>query len=155
MEQVKLLSWVLEVDPKETMRLQAMRDSGSPEKCSCLPCRNFSMARSAAYPSAFRDILGRLGIPENRESEIWHGGEVGPGLCFYGGWFHFVGRIVSGPDVLKEGGGPVTLEPISESCSIGFTRRLALVPKEMDEFPVAQIEFSTHVPWIINEPYAG
>ena len=41
-------------------------------------------------------MLDRLGIPADRESEVYHCGEIAPGLHLHGGWFHFVGRIVAG-----------------------------------------------------------
>lgn len=157
MQTVRVMNWVLAVEPAETARLQATRERGSPEECACLHCRNFSAARETAYPQPFRELLNQLGIPHDRESEMWHGGESEPGLHFYAGWFHFVGHVVSGPEAHQAGpqGGPVELAAISESFSLGFTRNIALVPVEFGDIEVGQLEFSTHVPWVLQETFVG
>ena len=33
-----------------------------------------------------------------KEAEIYHNGQVRPGIHSYGGWFHFVGTIETGDD---------------------------------------------------------
>jgi hypothetical protein len=157
METVQVKNWQLEVDPAATERAQALREAGGPESCGCLHCRNFATARNVAYPAEFVQLLGRLGVPPDRESEIYHCGEVEPGLHFYGGWFHFVGRIVSGPDALS--GGPpacaIELEKISDRFSFGFTNKLGLVPTSFPAGTVGQLEFSAKVPWVLSEPCVG
>ena len=101
MELIRVGRWEVEVDAAETARVQAARDSGSPESCGCLHCRNCVAARHLAYPPEAIRLLKSLGVPENRESELYHCGEVEPGVHFYGGWFHFVGRIASGPGCFR------------------------------------------------------
>ena len=157
MELIRVRRWEVEVDAAETARVQAARDSGSPESCGCLHCRNFVAARHLAYPPEAIRLLKSLGVPENRESELYHCGEVEPGVHFYGGWFPFVGRIASGPEVLSGGpsGGAIELEEISNRFSIGFSRRTALVPGPFPADGVGQLEFSAHVPWVLSEQYLG
>jgi hypothetical protein len=77
--------WEIEVDTAETAEVQRSRPSGSPEKCGCLHCKNFVAVRDSAYPAEFLELLERLGIPVDRESEIYHCGEIEPRLHFYGG----------------------------------------------------------------------
>ena len=157
MEQIQFMDWQLEVDAVETGRAHAARESGGPEECGCLHCRNLAAARDLAYPRQFVELLGRLGIPENRESEVYHCGEIEPGLHFYGGWFHFVGRMVTGPESHTGGptGGPVELTDLSERFSVGFTRQIALVPSSFPSGSIGQIEFAAKVPWVLSEPCTG
>src|SRR5262249_25349582 len=151
----RIRHWEIEVDADETAEVQRKRPSGSPEACACLPCKNFVAARHSTYPAEVLELLGRLGIPADRESEIYHCGEVEPGLHFYGGWFHFVGRFVDGPEAHTGGptAGPIALKPISENFSMGFTRQLGLVPKSFRADNFAQLEFSTKVPWVLEQPF--
>ena len=156
MESVQFMSWQFEFDAPATARAQAAREAGSPESCGCLHCRNFAAARSLAYPAQFVGLLESLGAPQDRESEIWHGGEVEPGVHFYAGWFHFVGHIVTGPEVPTGGprGGPIELAAVTDRFSMGFTRHLDLVPESFRSDGVAQLEFSAKVPWVLSEQFA-
>jgi hypothetical protein len=151
----RLQDWEIEVNSVETAQFQQSRSSGSPEACGCPSCRNFVTLRHYAYPAEFLQLLDRLGVPADRESEIYHCGEIEPGLHFYGGWFHFVGRIVNGPEALTGGptGGPIELKPVSETFSMGFTRQLGLVPKSFLSTNVAQLEFSAKLPWVLEQPF--
>lgn len=157
MEQIRFMDWQLEVDVAATERAHGARGSGSPESCGCLHCRNLAAARHLVYPREFSQLLGQLGIPEDRESEVYHCGEVEPGLHFYGGWFHFVGRMVGGPECHTGGatGGPVELIDLSERFSVGFTQKTALVPPSFPAGQMGQIEFSAKVPWVLSEPCTG
>lgn len=157
MEQIRFMDWQLEVDPAATGRAQAARESGSPESCGCLHCRNLAAARYLVCPREFSELLGRLGIADNRESEVYHCGEVEPGLHFYGGWFHFVGRMVTGPECHTGGltGGPIELKDLSERFSVGFTQESALVPPSFPAGSIGQVEFSAKVPWVLSEPCTG
>jgi len=110
-------------------------------------------ARPAVYPVEFTQLLSVLGIATDRESEIWHGGEVAPGRHFYGGWFHFVGEVTEGPDCLRDSGS-IELAELSSGFSVGLTQRLGLVPDTFATSNVVQLEFSAEVPWVLDEPYA-
>jgi hypothetical protein len=151
MDVIRVSNWVIEVDPVETNRAQAARSTGSPESCGCLPCRNFVAARPTVYSAEFADLLARLGVPLDRESEIWHGCEVAAGRHSYGGWFHFVGQISDGPDCLREDGS-IELAELPDGISIGFTRRLGQVPETFPVTNIVQLEFSAEVPWVLKEP---
>jgi len=157
MELIRFMDWDIEVDADETRRLHGARTAGSPEDCGCLHCRNFVAARKEAYPSPFLDLLQRLGVREDRESEIYHCGEVEPGLHFYGGWFHFVGRVASGPEAHSGGtaGGPIEHAEMSARFSVGFTQQIALVPSSFPAGSIGQVEFSAKVPWVLSEPCTG
>jgi hypothetical protein len=150
---IHVLKWQVEVDLPATKAAQQSRQAGGPESCGCLACRNFIAARNVVYPAAFVQLLEILGIPENRESEIYHCGEVQPGLHFYGGWFHLIGRNASGPDVRTGGplGGSLDLETVSPDFSIGFTEKIALLPPTFPKTGIVQLDFSARVPWVLDE----
>ena len=100
-------------------------------------------------------MLSELGVPKDRESEIDHLAEIEPGRHEYGGWFHFIGRIASGPDcfVGDASGGTIQREEISTHFSVGFTKSRGLVPPSFPSGSVGQIEFGARVPWVLDEPF--
>lgn len=85
----------LEFDPAATAACYARVQLPGPEACGCAHCRNWIAAREKVLPSQLRDLLLRLGIPENGEIEVWET----PGQSqshIYGGWYFIVGRILNG-----------------------------------------------------------
>src|ERR1700753_851679 len=96
--------WSLECDPEATRRSYRDIPKGSAEECSCEPCLNFVAARAQIYGDEIVAIFDDLGIASEREAEIYHLFRLPSGLHYYGGWFHFVGRILSGSDVAKQVG---------------------------------------------------
>lgn len=146
MERVEWKGWVVEVDLAATAAAHCERPSGSPEACGCLHCRNFAAARDRAYPGGFVGWLLSLGVPQDKESEIYHLGEEPDGLHLYGGWFHFVGRVITAPREPGMG---------SDSAFRAWAHsELALVPKPFDAPHVAQLEFETRIPWVLDEPFS-
>jgi len=88
---------------------------------------------------------------------VYHNAREENGLHNYGGWFHFVGRIESGADALRQVGdvpcnGVFELESLSENFECGFSNCLGLLPKAFERRAVVQLEFITKVDWIIAEP---
>ncbi len=157
MDEINFGPWRIACDVAETEAAYGSRLQGSPEECGCRECRNFVAARHAAYPPAARALLAQLGVTPIREAEIFHGGPVDDGQHVYGGWFHIVGQLVSGPDA-KVPIGPTTgrfgLVPVAGSFEVGFTRDTMLVPPGFPpENSLLQVEFQTRVPWVLEEPY--
>jgi hypothetical protein len=77
------------------------------------------------------------------------------GRHLYGGWFHFVGSLISGADAAKkvaEHTWQPDLQKISEHFSLGFSSRSQLVRPPFKDLPLVQVEFTTEVPWILNLP---
>ena len=130
---------------------------GGPEQCGCAPCLNFAAARAQIYPVEALAIFEKLGISPDREVEIYHMARLAPNRHLYGGWYHFVGSILSGADAARqvaENLWQVDLEAIDENFSLGFSSRLGLVRKPFAGLPVVQLEFSAKVHWILpsSEP---
>jgi hypothetical protein len=76
------------------------------------------------------------------------------GLYLIGGWFHFVGSILSGDDALhwENNTGTYRLEKLTPAVEFGFSARLVLVPEAFVGLPLVQLEFQTRVPWVRAEP---
>lgn len=153
MELIHVLEWDLEVDPTATAQAHALRMQGSPEECGCLWCRNFASARHLAYPEYFLQFLARLGVSPGRESEVYHVREIEPGAHNYEGWFHSVGRLMNNPGLVYFGpdGTLSKGDPTSAHFSIWFNPSNSLVPESFPSQNVMQIEFSTIVPWVLEE----
>ncbi len=87
---------MVEVDRDATAAVHASQSAGGPEQCACWHCRNWIARRSAVLPSAVRTILDDLGVPPDRETEVWEvTGVISSHI--YGGWYTFVGRLVTRP----------------------------------------------------------
>src|SRR5262245_42240485 len=96
MKRLDLPGWEIQFDREETATAYAQIEIGGAEACGCEPCRNWVASRVQLIPSGFRDLLERLGIPSDRDAEVYHNARLESGLHSYGGWYHFVGNILFG-----------------------------------------------------------
>jgi hypothetical protein len=149
--------WQIEYDPDAARACYARVAQGSQVTCSCGDCRNFAAALERAFPLAAKVVLDQLGIDHTKPAEVYTTGRVDSGLHQYGGWFHFIGRIESGADawrqVDKEGKSFTgELEPFADHFQLGLTSRVALLPEPFQGKSVVQLEFETHIPWVLAEP---
>lgn len=157
METLRVGRWEISCDPEATRNAYVSILRGGPEECGCEGCRNFAAARSQAYPPKVLALFEALGIPPDREVEVCHFGRLAPGKHLYGGWFHFVGSILSGGDARKqrtEKVWQVELEDINDDFSLGFTSFVTLAREPMKGMPLIQLEFTAKVPWVLptSEP---
>jgi hypothetical protein len=151
MEQFSVGRWRLACDPGATRDAYGAITQAAPEACGCLPCRNFAAARNRVYSATVLDLFERLGIVPVREAEVYHLAPLALGLHLYGGFLHFVGAIESGEDALTSSGA-ISLEPVSDGFSLGFTARGSLVHDAFRGRPLVQLEFTAQVPWVLSEP---
>jgi hypothetical protein len=124
---------------------------GGSEQCGCVYCRNFVAARAAAYPSSVLTLFQQLGIDPWLEAETYELGRAEPigvsePLYRYGGWFHVVGTLVEH----GEHGEYVD----------GYFRMVALpggavVPDSFKSSPLFRLDFTTRIPWLLEERYPG
>jgi hypothetical protein len=146
--------WKIKYDPKATSHCYAQLPHGS--GCLCHDCRNFMAATHAAFPAKFRAIARELGVSLNKPAELCHYCREDSGLHLVGGWYHFVGQIVSGADAMKpvgECGWTHDFEKLPSGFESGFTSRLDLVPAPFKKPKlVQQLNFTTRIPWVIPEP---
>lgn len=112
---------------------------GGATRCGCDACRNFAAQRDRIYPDQVLQVFHQLGIDPNKEGEAY---EIGPdpaGLRNYGGWFYFVGRLVSPGECLVE------LENFTYFVGTSFPKP----PEAFASHPVLAVEFSTKLPWTL------
>lgn len=111
-------------------------------------------------PKDVLSFIASFGIDLRKEGEVSEYCENGDGTHLYGGFFHIVGRLISGPDVWvktdEEGTQEGTHSYLDSNLyelsgfSFGFTYGISLVPEGFPE-PVLQIEFQGNIPWVISE----
>jgi hypothetical protein len=145
--------WLIEFDREATVEVYRKIETGDAERCGCCYCRNFIAARDTVYPPNFITFLQDIGIDYRKEGEVFQCYKIRPGLHYYGGWFHFVGKVTdlptTGENDIKNG------TQADFECSV-MKRAATPVNKEFNEYLdnglVAEINFQTNVPWLINEP---
>ena len=152
MDRIEIAGWLLECDPDATRRALTEVPAGAPEACGCLHCRNFAAARDDVYGPDLRILLTQLGVPADREAEVY---DCGPAERFgyrrAGGWFHFVGRIVRDP-LIDEAPPARPFVLLGPELQVYFVAGGALVPDALAGHSVVQLEFETEVPWVLAEP---
>jgi hypothetical protein len=92
-------------------------------------------------------LFEKLGIDPRREAEVYEMGPVESGFHLYGGWFHFVGRVMADPESL----GKFDLESGDGTFKLFFHDKAALVAECFQGLPLVQLEFEAKVPWLIDE----
>ncbi len=146
--------WVIEHDPDTTRRCYARIPWGN--DCDCDPCRNLDALGEDAFPAEARHVLGELGIDFHKPAEVYHIARLENGLQQYGGWYHCVGRIVSGRDASQPEA--VATPPqhfeaasFSEHFSITCSSGRDLAPEVFGDLPLVQVDFSAELPWVLDE----
>lgn len=152
MVQTKIARWVLEYDVETTLRYYTQRPIGS--GCDCLDCRNFQAGGKQFYPTEFQTLADDLGIDLAKPVDLMHfGRDPSTGLHMSGGFFHVIGSIVSGADVMEWSGssGSYRFEPMDPPFEFGFGSKADLVSDPFRSHSVMQITFMTQVLWVIAE----
>lgn len=154
-KQITYKNWILEVEKERTSAVYALAKGGSPEGCDCNECKNFLANKEKIYPTEFKDLLKKLGIEEEKALEVSHFGKLENGKHFYGGWFHFKGKILAGKDCkIAHENGSYTIETvaINENFEIGFTKNVDLsFFDESESKDLVQIAFFTKLDWVIDK----
>jgi len=136
MDTITIQDVTVDYDRAATSAVYKQIVAGSPEQCACLDCRNFVLQRVKVHPPEAVEIFRTLGIDFRKESEIWTVAHS------YGGWFHFIGKIVSGEEKIV---------PISPTYKLKFNSHVGLLPKEFGIEIVTQLEFYVdYVPRLIT-----
>lgn len=132
-------------DPEATAAICSILRNGWAEDCGCVGCKNLLAQRDEIYPTAFRELLQRLGIDQNKESEAVADGPLENGLHHYGGWFFFAGEMMTAGE---------NIAIISESPYFGyFFTPDGPCPKEFRDAPRLAVEFEAHFRWILNHSW--
>jgi hypothetical protein len=130
-------------DRDATAAIYGSLEHGFAEECGCLFCKNFAAQRNLVYPASFRALLEQLGIDPNKEGEAFEYGPVEDGCHLYGGWFYFVGEMVTA-------GERNCNAPDSHHFDFFFTTAHPNAPAFRGG-PMLAIEFTTHVKWVLAE----
>jgi hypothetical protein len=152
LDAVRFGRWEIRCDADSTRKAYASVAAGGPEECGCQPCLNFAANRAQIYPAQVLALFEKLGVSPNREIEVYHLTRLPSGRHLYGGWFHFVGSILSGADAAKQVAENLwqpDLEEADENFSLGFNSRLSLVRKTFAGLMLVQLEFTAKVPWVL------
>jgi hypothetical protein len=132
-------------DPEATAAIYASLRTGWAEDCGCVGCRNLLAQGDEVYPPAFRELLQRLGIDPSKEAEAVADGPLENGLHHYGGWFFFVGEMVTAGD---------SMSVVSESPYFGyFLTRSGPYPKEFREGPRLGVGLEADFKWVLRESW--
>jgi len=154
MKRITFRRWEIAVDREATAR--AYERAGREEEiCKCLYCRNYYAAGSGVYPEEVSEFYKGLGIDIQLPAEVMYSHPVAEHRHVYGGWFHFVGSIASGPDArnrLAKTVYSIDLEPIAYGFSMGFTAQPSLYFRAFFGVPLVQVEFVTEVDWVLDDP---
>jgi hypothetical protein len=135
--------WTVRHDRAATVACYQTVTQGDADLCGCLPCRNFALQRSTAFPPEFLRLLCRLGIDPNKEHEVFDWGPVGDGLRRYGGWFCFVGYFAGAE---ADPGTTLDSPRFSLAFTSSFPRRGAWAQEG-----VAAVEFVAELPWLLPD----
>ena len=157
MDTLRIARWLVRVDAQRTAEAHAALSSGGATECRCDGCKNFEAVRPQLLRGPLGDVLRQLGVRPPFEVEAFEQGRAASGLHHYGGWFHFVGEIVSGRPAWKSTDGSsnfsiADFEPLSESVSIGLRGDAALVRAPFQGLSLVQLDFHAELPWVIDAP---
>jgi len=145
MTTVEFRGWLLEADDVATRAAYTASAASAGERCGCLHCKNFEAARELVYPRETLDLFHRLGIDVQQEAEVYHNARLGSGLHSYGGWLHFVGRIIGDAGAWSR---------ITPTFQLWFRPGRDLALEAFKGLSLVQCELDVEVPWVLEEPYA-
>jgi hypothetical protein len=134
----------LECDLEATRAAYADVAGGRADGCSCNGCRNW-VALRPSLANGLGKPLERLGIPLDKDVEIAHVAREKSGLHSYVGWWHFVGRVLDGPN------GYWAL-PEVDHVRLKVEERSDLAAPSFADRPVLQLGLHAELPWVLDEP---
>ncbi len=142
MTELRIGDQTIRFDRDRTAAVYESLEHGFADECDCLFCKNFVAQRHLVYPESFRALLAKLGLDPNKEGESFESGRVEDGCHLYGGWFYFVGEIVTA-------GERTCSVPGSHHFQFFFTAHPSAAAFR-DE-PVLALEFEAHLKWVLAE----
>ncbi len=145
MDILELPGWKIEYDRDATAAAYRLAPLSRWKSCGCDPCRNWGATRGQLLSVEFRDLLARLRIPFDQEIEVYHNARLENGLHSYGGWYHFIGRVLFGE---RECSANVAYGGLS----VYFHSKPALLADSFIGKPVVQLETEAEVPWLSDVP---
>ena len=143
------------MDPSLSRQAHAqLRASGATE-CGCDGCLNFEAYRDELLRSPLGNLLRSLGIEPAWEVEIYQFGQTAPGEHAYGGFYHFVGELLSGGPAWvgsDKSFRTAEFERLAPNIEVGVHTDCSLVREPFRGLPLVQLEVSLRLPWVISLP---
>jgi hypothetical protein len=157
---VPFASWVVEADRDATREAYAATErSLSIGGCGCNGCRNFALHRESLYSPQLLSFFDAVGLDYRKECEI---GFPWPdaGRWGYLWWFHFVGRIVSGPECVIDTGDPAKVSRLVNGfcvqqdigLEVWLSSKRDQAFKVLGVLPLVQVDFVARLEWRLAEP---
>jgi len=163
MQRAQFGPWKIAYDREAT---RAAYERMEPYGCTCQGCRNY-LANIPAFPEEVLLLFERLGISPEKPMEVFRNGK--DGLICYSGWYHLVGKYISGNDTNyivpkkyrrsfkkavkhSRAYAPQWLS-VADHFEVGFTRTIDLQPDAIPPEQTLQMEISFQLPWLLDEPY--
>jgi hypothetical protein len=136
-ERLQIGGYEIEYDRDATAAAYSVISIPGPEGCGCAYCRNWIAGRERAVHSEALALLSKLGIPANGEIEVYEypGGSKPHG---YGGWYMFVGRLLSKPSDETKGFG-------TDAFSMKFTSGQSFGVPAFDDLGTCELQFYTEL----------
>lgn len=148
MREHRIAGWTLGCDPDQT-RSAYSRSSRGAHDCQCAGCRNFLTVRDDFYPPSLLLMLDQLGIDKHKEAEVYEMGPQGEGRL-YGGWYHFIGRVIENADRAVSFVGD---QPNSPAWQVLFLKKRDLALETFGTSELVQLEFTVELPWrLVDSP---
>jgi len=155
---MKLLTidrWQVVCDYEATIAAYASTDAwGEKGSCVCSYCKNFFTAINQAYPPEFVAILNQLGTRPGEETEVFQYNREPNGLHIYGGWFSFIGSILSGIDGMAVTSEKTRMPNVQITERFGYfltSDRHYWIPTAFKDKGLVTVEFTTQIPWVIDD----
>lgn len=153
MQIIQIQTWKVSFDPVATRQAYSVFASDPKDLCRCLCCANFDKSSPAIYPRQFLRLLDALGVDPRYPGEVVSYVQMPDGRIFYDGWFHFAGTVEPKSSDRR-------MNALEDEFKIGFSSE-SLAPGHVvwylleRGFTVAQLDFETLVPWLMDEPHPG
>lgn len=153
MKQMKIGNWIVEIDVEGTKAFYHAYHQIT-KGCDCIYCKNYVIA-TELLPKTVIDFFRSLGIDPTKEGEVSEYCENEDGSHLYGGFYHVMGQIISGPDCWIKTGEEISHLETNNLVEIsgfkfGFTYGLSLLPDRFPK-PALQLEFEGNIPWVLEE----
>jgi len=148
-EAIQIGRWLVRPDVLRTRDAHSKLARSGAAECSCRGCQNFEAVRPQLLAGPLGRLLDQLGISPPWEVEVYEVGRTASGLHHYGGWFHFVGTLESGPNPSRPRG-EADFDPLSETLSVAFSTDVVLVREPFAELPLVQLDIIAELPWVIS-----
>jgi hypothetical protein len=159
MHVTRFRDWTIRHDPYGTRQAYEKAQFSELSAC-CSTCENLGriIHEDRLLPPEVSQLLADLAIDPSKVVEPLDWSDERPGLYLYSGWYFAVGEILDGPDSNVPTGVDswnVELASITDTFSLGITRRVALAPPTFPDAPLVMLEFQAWLPWLLSTPYPG